>query len=110
MKAAVYYNYGPPWAISLKDIVKPISKNTEELIKVYAGTFKRTDSSFRSAKYFISRFWTRLFKPKSNMLGNEFAEIVEEIGQNVTTFKKGDKVFGCNDRTCGGHGEYLTIA
>jgi NADPH:quinone reductase-like Zn-dependent oxidoreductase len=44
------------------------------------------------------------------MLGNEFAEIVEEIGQNVTTFKKGDKVFGYNDRTGGGHGEYLTIA
>jgi NADPH:quinone reductase-like Zn-dependent oxidoreductase len=57
------------------------------LIKVYAGTFKRTDSSFISAKYFSSRFWTGLFKPKSNMLGNEFAGIIEEIGQNVTTFK-----------------------
>ena len=57
------------------------------LIKVYAGTFKRTDSSFRSAEYFISRFWTRVFKPKSNMLENEFAGIIEEIGQNVTTFK-----------------------
>jgi len=44
------------------------------------------------------------------MLGNEFAGIVEEIGQNVTTFKKGDKVFGYNDKTCGGLGEYLTIA
>ncbi|MGB3075217.1 MAG: NAD(P)-dependent alcohol dehydrogenase, partial [Chitinophagales bacterium] len=27
-----------------------------------------------------------------------------------TTFKRGDKVFGFNDKTCGGHGEYLTIA
>jgi NADPH:quinone reductase-like Zn-dependent oxidoreductase len=110
MKAAVYYNYGPPEVVTIKDIEKPILKNNELLIKVVAGTVNRTDSIFRSAEYFISQFWTGLFKPKSNMLGNEFAEIVEEIGQNVTTFKKGDKVFGCNDRTCGGHGEYLTIA
>jgi NADPH:quinone reductase-like Zn-dependent oxidoreductase len=110
MKAAVYYNYGPPEVVTIKDIVKPIPKNNEVLIKVYAGTVNRTDSGFRSAEYFISRFWTGLFKPKSNVLGNEFAGIVEEIGQNVTTFKKGDKVFGYNDKTCGGHGEYLTIA
>ena len=33
------------------------------------------------------------------------------IQENKTeTFKKGDKVFGFNDKTCGGHGEYLTIA
>jgi NADPH:quinone reductase-like Zn-dependent oxidoreductase len=110
MKAAVYYNYGPPEVVTIKDIEKPILKNNELLIKVVAGTVNRTDSGFRSAEYFISRFWTGLFKPKSNVLGNEFAGTVEEIGQNVTTFKKGDKVFGYNDKTCGGHGEYLTIA
>ena len=96
--------------VTIKDIEKPILKNNELLIKVVAGTVNRTDSGFRSAEYFISRFWTGLFKPKSNVLGNEFAGTVEEIGQNVTTFKKGDKVFGYNDKTCGGHGEYLTIA
>ena len=95
---------------SLKGYRKTNSKKNEVLIKVYAGTFKGTDSRFRSAEYFISRFWTGLFKPKSNMLENEFAGIVEEIGQNVTKFKKGDKVFGCNDKTCGGLGDYLTIA
>ena len=110
MKAAVYYNYGPPEVVTIKDIEKPILKNNELLIKVVAGTVNRTDSGFRSAEYFISRFWTGVFKPKSNVLGNEFAGTVEEIGQNVTTFKKGDKVFGYNDKTCGGHGEYLTIA
>ena len=36
--------------------------------------------------------------------------MIEEIGKNVTTFKKGDRVFGYNDKTFGGHGEYLTIA
>ena len=36
--------------------------------------------------------------------------MVEDFGQHVTAFKKGDKVFGFNDKTFGGHGEYLTIA
>jgi NADPH:quinone reductase-like Zn-dependent oxidoreductase len=35
--------------------------------------------------------------------------VVVEVGQHVKTFKQGDKVFGFNDNTCGGHGEYLTF-
>jgi NADPH:quinone reductase-like Zn-dependent oxidoreductase len=110
MKAAVYYNYGPPEVVTIKDIATPSPKNNEVLIKVHAGTVNRTDSGFRSAEYFISRFWSGLFKPNSPVLGNEFAGVIDKIGSNVTTFKIGDKVFGYNDKTCGGHGEYLTIA
>ena len=80
------------------------------LIKVYASTVNRTDSGFRSAEYFISRFWSGLLRPKYQILGCEFAGTVEAIGKRVTTFKKGDKIFGYNDKTFGGHGEFLTIA
>ena len=110
MKASVYTKYGPPEVAKLMEVLKPIPKDNEVLVKVYASTVNRTDSGFRSAEYFISRFWTGLFRPKYQILGCEFAGIIEEIGQHVTTFKKGDKVFGFNDKTCGGHGEYLTIA
>ncbi len=110
MKAIIYTKYGPPEVAKLMEVSKPIPKYNEVLVKVYASTVNRTDSGFRSAEYFISRFWTGLFRPKYQILGCEFAGIIEEIGQHVTTFKKGDKVFGFNDKTCGGHGEYLTIA
>ncbi len=110
MKAVVYTKYGPPEVAQLKEVDKPIPKENEVLIKVYASTVNRTDAGFRSAEYFISRFWSGLFRPKYQILGCEFAGIIEEIGQNVTAFKKGDKVFGFNDKTWGGHGEYLTIA
>ncbi len=110
MRAIVYSKYGPPEVASLMEVPKPLPKDNEVLVKVYASTVNRTDSGFRSAEYFISRFWTGLFRPKYQILGCEFAGIIEEIGQHVTTFKKGDKVFGFNDKTCGGHGEYLTIA
>jgi NADPH:quinone reductase-like Zn-dependent oxidoreductase len=110
MKAIVYSKYGPPEVATLMEVPKPLPKDNEVLVKVYASTVNRTDCGFRSADYFISRFWTGLFRPKYQILGCEFAGIIEEIGQHVTSFKKGDKVFGFNDKTCGGHGEYLTIA
>ncbi|HOZ96390.1 MAG TPA: NAD(P)-dependent alcohol dehydrogenase [Niabella sp.] len=109
MKAVVYTKYGPPEVAKLMDVPKPIPKDNEVLIKVCVSTVNRTDSGFRSAEYFISRFWSGLLRPKYQILGCEFAGIIEEIGKNVTSFKKGDKVFGYNDKTFGGHGEFLTI-
>ncbi len=110
MKAIIHTKYGPPEVAKLMDVPKPTAKENEVLVKVYASTVNRTDSGFRSAEYFVSRFWSGLLRPKCQILGSEFAGIIEEIGQLVTTFKKGDKVFGYNDKTFGGHAEYLTIA
>ena len=84
-------------------------KENEVLIKVHASTVNRTDSGFRSAEYFVSRFFSGLFRPKHQTLGCEFAGVIEEIGSKVTSFKTGDKVFGFNDNTFGGHAEYLVI-
>lgn len=110
MKAIVYSKYGPPHVAKLMEVPKPKAKDNEILVKVYASTVNRTDSGFRSAEYFVSRFFSGLFRPKYQILGCEFSGIVEETGKDVTTFKKGDQVFGFNDKTFGGHGEYLTIA
>jgi NADPH:quinone reductase-like Zn-dependent oxidoreductase len=110
MKAVVYTQYGPPEVAKLTEIPKPIPNDNEILVKVHASTVNRTDGGFRSASYFISRFWTGLLRPKHQVLGCEFAGVVEAVGRNVSTFKAGDRVFGFNDKTCGGHGEYLTIA
>lgn len=110
MKAIVYKKYGPPEVAQLMEVDRPLPKDNEVLVKVYASTVNRTDSGFRSAEYFISRFWTGLFKPKHHILGCEFSGIIEEKGKHVNTFNIGDNVFGFNDKTCGGHGEYLTIS
>ena len=110
MKAIVYTKYGPPEVAELKEVAKPIPKDNEVLIKIHASTVNRTDSGFRSAEYFISRFWTGLLRPKNQILGCEFAGTIEEIGKDVQSFKAGDKVFGYNDKTCGGHAEYVTMA
>jgi len=110
VKAIVYTEYGPPAVAKLMEVDKPKPNEKEVLIKVIASTVNRTDSGFRSAEYFISRFWSGLLRPKYSILGCEFAGCIEEIGKSVSMFKVGDKVFGFNDKTFGGHGEYLTIA
>jgi len=110
MKAAINNTYGPPEVVKVMDIDKPIPTDKEVLIKVYATTVNRTDCGFRSAEYFISRFFSGLFRPKFKTLGNEFAGVIEATGKDVTLFKTGDKVFGYNDTRFGAHAEYMTMA
>lgn len=109
MKAIVHTKYGGPEVAELKEIAKPIPKNDEVLIRVFASTVNRTDAGFRKAEYFISRFWSGLLKPKQQTLGCEFAGVVESVGNEVIHFKVGDKVFGYDDKYFGGHAEFLTI-
>ena len=110
MKAIIYTNYGPPEVVRLTEVEKPVAKDNEVLIKVHASTVNRTDCGFRSANYFIVRFWSGLIRPKSPILGCEFAGEIEAIGKDVTTFKPGDRVFGYNDIKFGGHAEYITMS
>lgn len=109
MKAAVYEKYGPPEVVQVKEVEKPVPKDKEVLIKVHASTVNRTDCGFRSAEYFIVRFFSGLFTPNNKTLGNEFAGVIEAVGEKVTGFSPGDKVFGYNDSHFGAHAEYMTM-
>lgn len=109
MRAIVYTEYGPPEIVKLMEVAKPVPKDNEILIKVYATTVNRTDCGFRSSKYFISRLFTGLFRPKFKTLGCEFAGEIEAIGIDILSFAIGDKVFGYNDSKCGAHADYMTL-
>lgn len=109
MKAQIYTQYGPPSVIRFAEIAKPTVGKSDVLIQVKAATVNRTDSGFRSAEYFVSRFFSGLFRPKQPVLGCEFAGIVSEIGSEVSKFKVGDRVFGFDDQGFGGHAEFKVI-
>ena len=109
MRAAINTEYGPPEVVKLQEVEKPVPKENEVLIKVYAATVNRTDCGFRSADYLITRLFSGLRRPKFQTLGNEFAGVIEAIGPEVKLFAVGDKVFGYNDKRCGAHAEYLTM-
>ena len=110
MKAIVYQKYGSPDVLHLGEVEKPIPKDNEVLIKVYATTVNRTDSATIRAIPFFARFYTGMFKPKKTIPGTEFAGKIEEIGKNVKSLKVGDKVFGFDDQGSGSHAQYMTIS
>ncbi len=101
--------YGPPEVITVKEVDKPQPNHDEVLIKIHATTVNRTDCGFRSAEYFVSRFWSGLFRPHSQILGNEFAGEIEAIGKGITAFKVGERVFGYDDSRFGAHAEYKVM-
>lgn len=109
MKAIINTEYGSADVLKLQEIEKPTPKPNEVLVKIYGTTVNRTDTGLRSAEYFISRLFTGLFKPRFHTLGSEFAGIVEQIGENVKSFKVGDEIFGLSTSTFGTHAEYLAI-
>jgi len=98
MKAIIHSTYGPSKVAQLEEIEKPIPAHKEVLVRVIYSTVNRTDCGFRSAEYFISRFWSGLLCPKYKTLGCEFSGEVEAVGKGVSLFKKGDRVFGYNDK------------
>lgn len=107
MKAAVYYRYGGPEVVKVQEIPLPVPAENEVLIQVKCSGVNRTDTGFRSAEYFISRFWSGLFKPKYPVLGCQYAGVVTACGANVKEFKPGDRVFGFDDAHFGANAEYV---
>jgi len=106
MKAVVYQKYGPPDVIELKELEKPVPKENEVLIKVYATTITAVDSIFRNGNNFFARLATGITKPKKEILGFEFAGEVESVGKDVKLFKAGDQVFGVSESA---HMEYISL-
>ncbi|HSK95217.1 MAG TPA: NAD(P)-dependent alcohol dehydrogenase [Euzebyales bacterium] len=109
MKAAVHTSYGPPEVVHVREVAAPSPGGDEVLVKVHATTVNRTDCGLRGAKPFISRFFTGLLRPRATILGNEFAGEVVAVGDAVTRFGVGDRVFGYVDDGFGAHAEYLAV-
>lgn len=110
MKAAVHEKYGDPnEVIKIKNIKKPTIANNEVLVKVAVTTVNRTDCGFLRGKPLVVRFFSGLDKPNKTVSGSDFAGIVEEVGEDVVLFKKGDRVFGFKDESLESHAEYLKI-
>jgi NADPH:quinone reductase-like Zn-dependent oxidoreductase len=109
VKAAVTTRYGPPEVVRISEVERPTPKDDQVLIRVHATTVNRTDCGVRAAKPFIYRLFLGPRRPRLTVLGTEFAGVVEAVGEGVTDFRAGDRVFGFSGTTFGAHAEYLVL-
>jgi len=114
MKAIVYTKYGPPEVLHLMEVAKPVPKDNELLIKIYATVVTAEDPVARSGSFppllwLLGRSITGFTRPKKQILGGVLAGEIEAIGKDVTRFKAGDQVFGINLRDAGAYAEYVCL-
>jgi len=98
MQAMVYEEYGPPEVLQLKEVEKPIPKDHEVLVKVFAASLNYIDWQVLTGESFFLRLTTGgIRKPKHQILGDDLAGRVETVGRNVKQFQPGDEVFGISN-------------
>jgi len=106
MHAAVRTEYGDPKAVvELKRVPKPVPADDEVLVRVRATSINRGDYYTIAAPMILLRpMMGGFLRPKSELIGGDFAGVVEAVGKDVTDFAPGDEVFG--SRT-GAFAEYV---
>ncbi|MFX0075384.1 MAG: NAD(P)-dependent alcohol dehydrogenase [Candidatus Hermodarchaeota archaeon] len=115
MRAIIWTNYGSPDVLELQDVEKPIPKDNDILIKIHAASVTMGDCEMRSLRFspslaFLMRLGIGFRRPKRvTILGQDVAGEVEEVGKDVTLFKKGDQVFGSAGFNMGAYAEYLCL-
>lgn len=115
MKAILHTSYGQPDELQLGEVDKPVPKENEVLIKIFATTVTTSDCNSRNMtfvpKLFVlpTRMEFGITKPKNNILGLDLAGVIESVGVNVKQFNLGDQVFGTTEPAFGAHAEYICL-
>ena len=102
MKAVYIEKYGGIEVLQYDELPKPTINDDEILIRVSASSVNPVDWKSREG---MLRFMPNQKLPK--ILGGDLAGTIENIGNNILEFKKGDKVYGLISAFKGGtYAEY----
>jgi NADPH:quinone reductase-like Zn-dependent oxidoreductase len=109
MKAIICEEYGPPEVLQLREIEKPVPRDTEVRVQVRAASINYGDWGLLRGKPFFLRLTEGgLREPKIKTLGGDVAGRVEAVGGNAKRFQPGDEVFGdLSGCGRGGFAEYV---
>jgi NADPH:quinone reductase-like Zn-dependent oxidoreductase len=118
MKAIVCTKYGPPEVLQLHEVAKPAPKDNQVLVKIFATAVTASDCIIRGFELSIWRPMGLVMglalgftKPRQPIIGIVFAGEIDSIGKAVTSFKKGDQVFGWDlSPAFGAYAEYKCIS
>jgi len=110
MKAIVCTKSGPPDVLEMREVDKPMPKESEVLIRVHAATVTIGDVMLRKLHPLLY-LPMRLFGVKSKKIpGHEFAGVIESAGKDVKRFTLGEQVFGTTTGlSVGANAEYVCL-
>lgn len=109
MKAAWIERYGPPDVITVRETAMPVMGAGDVLIRTRASTVTLPDCAFRAANPFIVRFFAGLLRPKAPIPGGAVAGEIAAVGEDVTRFAPGDRVFGTTDPRPSAMAQYVAM-
>ena len=107
MKALVRHQFGGPAVVHIEEVERPALEDDRVLVRVRASSLNKADwHQLRGWPTFL-RPVTRngVLRPKSPLLGSDFAGVVEAVGKDVTDLAVGDEVFGGRN---GAFAEYVS--
>lgn len=103
MKAIRLYDYGGPETLVLENVSKPEPKHDQVLVKIHAASVNHID--WGKASGMLKHIFPLQFPW---VPGEDFAGIVESVGENVKSFKPGDAVFG-HSSGGGAYAEFVAV-
>jgi NADPH:quinone reductase-like Zn-dependent oxidoreductase len=94
MRAAVRYRYGSPDVVELVEVDKPVPTGDQVLVRVHVASVNRADLDGIQPRPSFVRLFIGLRAPRHHRVGLDVAGVVEAVGDGVTRFRPGDRVFG----------------
>lgn len=104
MKAAAIQSYGPPEVLKIMELEDPLAGKDQVRIRVKSAGVQPFDCAVRSGGWAPAGM--KLVFPQ--ILGNEFAGIIDQVGEGVTEYSIGDEVLGWAMLAC--YAEYVVVS
>jgi len=111
MKAAICTGYGPPDVLTIAERDRPVPRDDEVLIKVYAASVTNSDLFIRSSDVPLRvriplRLMMGITRPRKEILGEVLSGEIVQIGSGIRRFRVGDRVYGLTGFSLGAYAEY----
>jgi NADPH:quinone reductase-like Zn-dependent oxidoreductase len=105
VKAVVYDRYGSPEVLRVEDVPIPSPAAGQVRVRVAATSVNLSDWECLRGSPAYARVGG-LRSPARRTLGSDIAGIVDQVGDGVNRFRRGDEVYGDNLALKGGFAEY----
>lgn len=104
MKAVILKEYGSADNFEMEDIPIPEIEKGQVRIRIKAVSFNPVDYQIRKGQ-------PEGMSVKSNILGRDLSGVIDEVGEDVADFVKGDEVYSyvCNLASSGTYTEYICV-